>query len=204
MTDAPPTIQELPFGFTWVQDEPMARASHALVADGRVWIVDPVDSPGVVERAQGLGEVAAVVQLLDRHNRDCEAIASRLGVPHLTVPDDVPDSPFEVVRVVHWPKWAENALWWPAQRALVVAEAVGTAPLFTLGKGAVGVHAMLRPMPPRKAAGRLRPRSPARRARPDRRRRRLPGRAAPRAGWRAAGSAQVVRGAPEGAPRRSS
>ena len=88
MTDAPPTIQELPFGFTWVQDEPMARASHALVADGRVWIVDPVDSPGVVQRAQGLGEVVAVVQLLDRHNRDCEAIASRLGVPHLKVPDD--------------------------------------------------------------------------------------------------------------------
>ena len=58
MTDAPPTIQELPFGFTWVQDEAMARASHALVADGRVWIVDPVDSPGVVERAQGLGELA--------------------------------------------------------------------------------------------------------------------------------------------------
>jgi len=153
VTDTPPTIQELPFGFTWVQHEAMARASHALVADGRVWIVDPVDSPGVVERAQGLGEVAAVVQLLDRHNRDCEAIASRLGVPHLEVPDDVPGSPFEVVRVVHWPKWAENALWWPAQRALVVAEAVGTAPLFTLGKGSVGVHAMLRPIPPRKALG---------------------------------------------------
>ena len=153
MTAALPAIQELPFGFTWVQDEPMARASHALVAVGRVWIVDPVDSPGAVQRAQGLGEVVAVVQLLDRHNRDCEAIASRLGVPRLTVPDAVPDSPFEVVRVVHWPKWAENALWWPAQRALVVAEAVGTAPLFTLGKGPVGVHAMLRPVPPRKALG---------------------------------------------------
>jgi hypothetical protein len=151
--DVPPTIQELAFGFTWVQDEPMARASHALAADGRVWLVDPVDSPGIVERAQSLGEVAAVVQLLDRHNRDCEAIAARLGVAHLTVPGDVPGSPFEVVRVVHWPKWAENGLWWPAQRALVVAEAVGTGPVFTLGKGPVGVHPMLRPVPPRKALG---------------------------------------------------
>jgi hypothetical protein len=153
VTDAPAHVQDLPFGFTWTQDEPMARASHVLADDGRVWIVDPVDSPGVVERAQALGEVVAVVQLLDRHNRDCAVIAARLGVAHLKVPSEVPDSPFEVVRVVHWPKWAENALWWPAQRALVVAEAVGTAPLFTLGTGPVGVHAMLRPVPPRKALG---------------------------------------------------
>jgi hypothetical protein len=153
VTDAPAHVQDLPFGFTWTQDEPMARASHVLAEDGRVWIVDPVDSPGVVERAQALGEVVAVVQLLDRHNRDCAVIAARLGVAHLKVPSEVRDSPFEVVRVVHWPKWAENALWWPAQRALVVAEAVGTAPLFTLGTGPVGVHAMLRPVPPRKALG---------------------------------------------------
>ncbi len=153
MADAPPQTQDLPFGFSWVQDEAMGRASHALVDDGRVWLVDPVDSPGMVERAQGLGELAAVVQLLDRHNRDCEAIASRLGVARLTVPDAIPGSPFEVARVVHWPKWAENAIWWPAQRTLVVAEAVGTSPLFTLGRGAVGVHPVLRPLPPRKALG---------------------------------------------------
>ena len=147
------SVHEHSAGLTWVQDEAMARASHALAGDGRVWLVDAVDSPGAVERAQGLGEIAAVVQLLDRHNRDCAAIAARLGVPHLSVPDVVPDSPFEVVRVVHWPKWAENALWWPAKRTLVVAEAVGTASFYTFDQDPVGVHGMLRPLPPRKALG---------------------------------------------------
>lgn len=147
------TVYEHSAGLTWVQDEPMLRASHALADEGRVWLVDPVDSPGAVQRAQGLGAVAAVVQLLDRHNRDCEAIAERLGVPHLCVPGALPDSPLEVVPVVHWPKWAENALWWPARRTLVVAEAVGTAPFFTLEDAPVGVHLMLRPVPPRTALG---------------------------------------------------
>jgi len=147
------SVHEHSAGLTWVQDEAMMRASHALADDGRVWLVDPVDSPGAVERAQGLGEIVAVVQLLDRHNRDCAAIAARLGVPHLSVPDVVADSPLEVVPVVHWPKWAENALWWPAKRTLVVAEAVGTASFYTFDEDPVGVHAMLRPLPPRKALG---------------------------------------------------
>ena len=29
-------------GLTWVMEEPLERASHALVHDGRVWFVDPV------------------------------------------------------------------------------------------------------------------------------------------------------------------
>jgi hypothetical protein len=153
VTDSPPTVLELPFGFTWVQDEPMARASHALVDEGRVWLVDPVDSPGVVERAQALGEIAGVIQLLDRHNRDCAAMAARLGVPHLRLPDELPGTPFEVVGVVSWRKWVEKALWWPARRTLVVSEAVGTTPWFTVGSDPVGVHAMLRPVPPKALRG---------------------------------------------------
>jgi hypothetical protein len=131
----------------------MGRAAHALADGGRVWLVDPFDEPGVIDRAQALGEVAGVVQLLDRHNRDCEAIAARLGVPHLRLPDEVPDSPFEVVGVIEWPKWSEKALWWPAQRTLVVAEALGTTEFFTVGDDAVGVHAMVRPKPPKVLGG---------------------------------------------------
>jgi hypothetical protein len=146
------TYTELPTGLTWIQDEAMARASHALVDDGRVWLVDPVDSPGAVERAQGLGEVAAVVQLLDRHERDGAAIASRLGVPHLRMPDELPGTPFEPVLVVDWPKWVERALWWPARRTLVVAEAVGTTAWYTAGDDPLGVHLFMRPLPPRRLA----------------------------------------------------
>ena len=147
------TFRELPFGFSWIQDEAMARASHALADEGRVWLVDPLDSDGAVERAQGLGDVTAVVQLLDRHERDAKAIAGRLGVPHLRLPDAMPGAPFEIVPVLGWPKWQERALWWPARRTLVVAEALGTSPWFVVGDEPVGVHVMLRPLPPRRQLG---------------------------------------------------
>jgi len=140
------------FGFSWIVDEPLRRTSHALADDGRVWLVDPVDVADAIERAQGLGPVAAVVQLLDRHNRDCTRLARRLGVPHMRVPDALPDTPFEVLAVVRVPRWRESALWWPGRRALVVAEAVGTAPPFTAGRAPAGIHPLLRLRPP----GRLR------------------------------------------------
>lgn len=141
-----------PEGFSWIVDEPMARTSHALAADGRVWLVDPVDWPDAIDRARALGTPAAVLQLLDRHNRDCATLAGRLGVPHLVTPDAVPDSPFECVPVVRRKRWQERALWWPGRRVLVVAEALGTNPFFTGGKAPLGVHLLLRLTPP----GRLR------------------------------------------------
>lgn len=141
-------IVEFPFGFSWVVDEFLARASHALADGGRVWLVDPVDDPDALERARGLGRPAAVVQLLDRHYRDGKAIAARLGVPLLRVPDVVPDSPFEVLAPVRLPIWRESALWWPERRALVVAETIGTAPGWSLGTGPAGIHATLRARPP--------------------------------------------------------
>ena len=95
------------------------------------------------------GEPAAVLQLLDRHNRDCAVVAERLGVPHLVAPALVPASPFEVVEVKRRKRWQEVALWWPEQRALVVAEEVGTNRFFTGGRSAVGVHLLLRLTPPK-------------------------------------------------------
>lgn len=148
----PPKIlsyDERPVSLSWILDEPMQRASHALCDDGRVWLVDPVDVPEAVERALALGRPVGVIQLLDRHGRANEELAERLGVPHLRLPDRVPDSPFEVLRVVDVPKWRERALWWPAQRTLVVAEALGTGPMFRPAEGAaVGVHLFLRLRPP--------------------------------------------------------
>jgi hypothetical protein len=136
-------------GFSWIVDESFARTSHALVADGRVWLIDPVDWPEGVERALSLGEPAGVIQLLDRHPRDCAALAERLGVPHLVTPDAVPGSPFEMVAVMGRKRWQERALWWPGTRTLVTADALGTIPFFTAGKGAAGVHVLLRLKPPR-------------------------------------------------------
>jgi hypothetical protein len=142
------TYDEYEFGLSWVMDEPLERTSHALVANGRVWLIDPVDVPEAIERASALGEPAAVLQLLDRHNRDCAEIAERLGVLHVKVPDVVPGSPFEAIPAVRLPLWQESALWWPEQQALVVAEVLGSAPAYTGGERDVGVHIFLRAFPP--------------------------------------------------------
>jgi hypothetical protein len=122
-------LEEGPFGLTWELDEPMA-----------------------LERALALGRPAAVLQLLDRHNRDCAALAERLDVPHLTLPDALPDTPFEVIPLVDTRFWREVALWWAEPRVLVVAEAIGTAPAYAVGRMGAGVHIGLRLRPPRRLA----------------------------------------------------
>ena len=91
-------------------DERLERCSHALRAEGRVWIVDPVDAPGVEERIRGLGEPAGVIQLLDRHRRDSAALAARLDVPiHVTPFQGVPGAPFDPVLVARHRLWREVA-----------------------------------------------------------------------------------------------
>jgi hypothetical protein len=140
-------------GFSWIVEEPATRTSHALAADGGVWLVDPVRHEPALDRARELGVPRAVLQLLDRHNRDCAAVAAELGVPHLVVPDEVLDSPFEVVTVKRSKRWRESALWWPATRTLVVAEAIGTNRFFAAPGERAGVHLLLRLSPPRDALG---------------------------------------------------
>jgi hypothetical protein len=139
----------LPSALTWTVDEAMERSSHALAEGGRVWLVDPVADPRALEAAEALGRVTAVVQLLDRHPRDCKGLAARYEVPHLRLPEHLPSTPFEVKRVTWVPGWREVALWWPEHEALVVPEAVGTASYFAVGGAPLGLHPFLRPRPPR-------------------------------------------------------
>jgi hypothetical protein len=140
-------LAEHPLGLTWVVDDPLLRASHALVHDGRVWFVDPVDAPEAIERATALGEPAAVLQLFIAHPRDSAAIAGRLKIPHRTLPDVLPDSPFSVLDISLGP-WKERALWWPETRGLVVPESIGTATHYAVGRGPAGVHFLRRALPP--------------------------------------------------------
>jgi hypothetical protein len=142
---------ELDFGFGWqVDDEPMRRTSHVLVADGAVWLIDPVAWPEAEERARSLGEPRGVLQLLDRHNRDCGAIATRFGVPHHVVPTGrIDGAPFEFLPTSRKRIWREVALWWPEQRVLVCADALGTISYFRAPGERLGVHPLLRLRPPR-------------------------------------------------------
>ena len=150
---------ESEWGLGWIEPGRMQRTSHALRADGRVWIVDPVDGDGVDEWICALGEPGGVIQLLDRHNRDCAAFAARFGVPHHFVPLGRLDGvPFDFLLVRKGRFWKETALWWEDERALCVADALGTISYFRAPGEALGVHPLLRPIPPRKRLGRVSPR----------------------------------------------
>jgi hypothetical protein len=46
-------------------------------------------------------------------------------------------------------RWRESALWWPARRTLVLADALATNRFYTAGKARIGVHVLLRLTPPR-------------------------------------------------------
>lgn len=141
-------LTEHPLGFTWIGDDSLQRAAHALVDDGRVWLVDPFEDEAALDRAAEYGEVAAVLQLFVGHGRDGKAIAERLNVPFLSLPDHVPNAPFSVLKLDTLKVWRERALWWPEPRGLVVAESIGTAPHYAVGNGPAGVHMLRRALPP--------------------------------------------------------
>jgi hypothetical protein len=136
-------------GFGWTEPGLLQRTSHAVVAGGAVLVFDPVDVPGIDERIRALGEPEAVVQLLDRHERDSVALAARLRVPHLRMELGASGSRGRLVPVVWNRFWKEVAFWEPERRVLVVADALGTVGYFTAPGDAIGVHPLLRLRPPR-------------------------------------------------------
>ena len=150
------TLQRHELGVTWVEQSATARAAHGLLDDGRVWLVDPYEDAEALAVVSELGTPAGVLQLLDRHNRDCERLAQHLDVPLSRLPVKAGETPFQPVAVISSRAWREVALWWAERETLVVAEAVGTAPPFALGRR-VGVHPMLRLTPPRKQFSPFRP-----------------------------------------------
>jgi hypothetical protein len=160
-------------GAAWIAypEEGMQRGSGALVVDGDVWVLDPVDTPDLDDMLADLGEVRGVVVLLDRHWRDADAVADRHDVP-VYVPaffDDPPAMDVDVERftdrlpgtdyrsrtVVDNRAWKEAALF--DGETLVVPEALGTAPYFTPSENRLGVHPVLRLTPPRSQFGGLGP-----------------------------------------------
>ncbi|AHF98884.1 hypothetical protein HALLA_08425 [Halostagnicola larsenii XH-48] len=159
-------------GVGWIAhpDERMRRASHALEIDGNVWVIDPVDADGIDELFAELGTVAGVVTLLDRHKRDAATIANRHGV-EVYLPDwfegvaediDAPivrfgaelaDTGLEASVMRKSRFWQEVALYNPADGTLVVPESVGGSSYFLTRGERLGVHPVLRAIPPREQLG---------------------------------------------------
>ncbi len=161
-------------GVGWIAhpNETMLRASHALATDAGVWVIDPVDAPGIDDLLAEFGDVAGVVVLLNRHYRDADAVARRHDVP-VYVPawfdeveeldaelrrfdDTLPDTDYRVLEVFDRFGWEEAALYDDQSGTLVVPESVGNAPYFTTPGERIGVHPMLRLTPPSGLRG-LRP-----------------------------------------------
>lgn len=150
-------IENGEIGISWVMDEPMSRASHALTDGEEVWLVDPVDDEAAIERALALGKPSVVFQLLDRHNRDCREVADRLGAKLVALPLELRGTPFEAIEVVENRVWKERALWWKKTRTLIVAEAIGASKMFNPSSAGAGVHIGLRATPPRRQLGTYNP-----------------------------------------------
>lgn len=162
-------------GLSWsLEGDRLQRTSHALRSEGGLWLVDPVDVPGLDDELSDFGEVAGVVLLLDRHKRDVAAIATRHGVPVSlpaplagvgddldceteTVDGALPDSGFRTIELLDNRLWREVVLYDDERGTLVVPEAVGTADLFLVGEERLGVHPALRLLPPRATLGELSP-----------------------------------------------
>jgi hypothetical protein len=146
-------VDEFEGGFGWQPDEPeyLERTSHAVADGGGVWLFDVLDVDGLDDRVRELGTPVGVVQLLDRHARDCAAVADRLAVPLHVTPRTLPFS----LQLVWMPGWHETAAL-VGGRVLVVADALGTAPYFRAPGERLAVHPLLRLFPPRRLRG-LRP-----------------------------------------------
>lgn len=145
--------------------EKMQRASHAVVSDEEVWVIDPVDVEGLDDLLAEYGSVAGVVILLDRHKRDCAAVANRhdvsVWIPGFMtgVADDIDasierfenalgNSGFRLHEVVNNSFWQEGALYNEESGVLVVPESVGTSEYFRTGNRVLGVHPLRRLTPP--------------------------------------------------------
>ncbi len=165
-------------GVGWVAypNETMQRASHALDTDEGLWLVDPVDADSLDELLAEFGEVAGVVVCLDRHKRDAAQIArrhdvsvhiprwmsdvaSKIDAPTERVDGQLSGTDYELfeIRNSSVPPWQEAGLYNPDTGTLVVPESVGTASYFTVESERLGVHPMLRMVPPRKTLGRFTP-----------------------------------------------
>lgn len=174
--DAAPAVHEWPGGLTWLAhpEEPMQRASHALAPAGSVWLVDPLEAPGVHDELQALGEVAGVVVLLDRHTRDAAAFAAHYDVP-VYVPEavadgvddlgaslerfsgELADTGYRARPVIENRFWREAALVGDFGATAVVPEALGTARFYTAPGERLGVSPPLRLFPPRRQLSDLDP-----------------------------------------------
>jgi hypothetical protein len=165
-------------GIGWLAhpDETGCRTSHAVVGvDGGVWVIDPLDAPGIDEKLSAHGDIRGVLVCSNYHVRDAERFATRHDVPvycpswlsravsKLDAPidpgtDTIGTSGFEVRRCRPFPGWSEAVAYRKSDGTLYVPDVLGTTPLFTVGAEQLGMYLLCRFVPPRTVFSDLSPR----------------------------------------------
>lgn len=160
-------VDEWADGFGWqvAPHETSQRTSHAIETADGLWLLDPLDAPGLDELLQRHGEVAGVAVCADYHSRDASTIASRHEVPVL-IPTwckraarQLNDAPFQQtettlgeselrLRNVAPLGWNEAAVWHPPSATLYIPDVLGTAAGSCAGQERVGLMLLERLRPP--------------------------------------------------------
>lgn len=162
------TIDRWEGGVGWLAypDETGQRVSHAIVGDsGGVWLIDPLDAPGVDDLFTELGDVVGVAILSNYHARDADVFAERHDVPvylprwmgrveeRIEAPVErytsaLGDSGFHIRKCSPLPGWHEALAYRNSDRTLYVADVLGTAAGATVREERIGVYLLARLFPP--------------------------------------------------------
>lgn len=155
-------------GVGWIAhpEEDGERASHALLGDDGVWIIDPVDAPGIDDLIAEYGDVEGVAVLSNYHARDAGQVASRHGVSvHIPrwmtrIPDRV-DAPveqegailstagFETIRVKPLSMYQGAIAYREEDGTLIVPDLLSSGSGYPVGTERIGVMLGMRLFPPR-------------------------------------------------------
>lgn len=155
-------------GVGWIAhpNEEGERASHAILGDEGVWIIDPVDVQGIDDLVKEYGEVRGVAVLSSYHARDADQIAHRYGVSvHIPrwmnrVPERV-DAPvkretevlggagFETFQVEPLSMYQEAIAYREEDGTLIVPDLLSSGSSYPVGDERIGLMLGIRPFPPR-------------------------------------------------------
>jgi len=167
-------VAEFDDAITWIAhpDEEAKRASHAIRTDEGVWVIDPIDAPGIDEAIEDLGAVVGVAVLTCWHARDAGVLARRHDVA-VHVPEwldrieervEAPveryalapgtrESGFHTIPCRPFPRWQEAFLYHEPSATLVAPDSLGTSDLHLVGEERLGLAFFRRLQPPRQLAG---------------------------------------------------